>query len=212
MRALSDEHIARDMAQAVADDDIAKIHDCAARGADVNARDSVGLTLLQNAANEGRQAAAEALINLGADVNATGGPSHWTALHYAAYRNNRAMVEVLLRGQADPNIATPDAETALHTAAHAGDINVVVALIHGGADATAKDKRGHTAGKIAAIRAAERFQFAQQPFVEIADYLAGKVQEAELRVRRERQQREEVARDLSKLKALRPERCRLKPR
>jgi ankyrin repeat protein len=169
------------------------------------------MSLLQNAANDGRLSAAAVLIEAGANVNFLGGSLDRSALHYAGYRNNLAMTELLLDSGADPNIAALDGERPLHTAAFAGDLPIIMALLREGADVTAKNGRGHTAMDVANFRAAERFQFAQRPFTEIADYLKEQMEAAALRAEAERAQRETVAHDLATLKSRRPERFRLKP-
>lgn len=209
---LTDRQVADGMAKAVAEQDRPGINFFKSSGADVDARDGVGLTLLQNAANEGKLTSAACLLEAGADVNLSGGPSHWTALHYAAYRTNPGMTRLLLNAKADPNAATPRGERPLHTAACAGDLEVVIELIKAGADPTAKDDRGHTAMEIATRRAEERLQFAQKPFVEVAVYLKKEMEAAELRADTERAQREASAQTIAALKSRHPERYRLKPR
>ena len=200
------------MAKAAADQDVAKIHYFRTQGANPDGVDATGISLLQHAANNGRMQAAAALIEAGASLNQNNGPSHWTALHYAAYRNNAAMAQLLLDAKADPNVATPDGERPLHTAAHAGDLDVIKALVKAGADIFAKDARNHTAMDIATIRAAERLQFAQRPFTDIAEYLKQEMDAAAQRAEAARLQKETVAHDLAALKARHPERFRLKPR
>jgi ankyrin repeat protein len=181
-------------------------------GADPDALDSHGISLLQNAANDGRLESAAALVEAGANVDLQSGPHHWTALHYAASRNNARITQLLLDAKADPNAATPDGERPMHTAAFAGDLEVVMALVGAGADVTAKNNRGHTAMEIATLRAEERFQFAQAPFVDIAVYLKKQMEAAQLRADAERAQQETVAHDIAVLKSRHPGRFRLKPR
>ncbi len=210
--ALPDRDLAEKMAQAVEEQDADNIRFYRRNGASPNARDSAGLTLLQNAVNDGKLRSAAALLEVGATVDLAGGPSHWTALHYAAYRINRDMTALLLKSGADPNIATPAGERPLHTAAHAGDLDVVIALVKAGADMSAKNERGQTAAEIATRRAEERLQFAQKPFVEIAVYLQTEMKAAELRADMRAALQDVLARDIAKLKSLHPERYRVKPR
>ena len=58
------------------------------------------------AVNTGQQAAAAALIDAGAEINAKPPGFHWhgTALHAAAWRGDRGLVEWLLEHGADPEI------------------------------------------------------------------------------------------------------------
>lgn len=208
---LSDRQIADGMAKAVAEQDRPGINFFKSVGADVDARDNVGMTLLQNAVNDGRIISAASLLEAGANVNLSGGGSHWTALHYAAYRTNREMTRLLLGAKADPNVATPDGERPLHTAAFAGDLEVAMQLVKAGADVMAKNSRGYTAMEIATFRAEERFQFAQKPFVEIAVYLKKEMEAVQLRADTERAQQDVAARTIAALKSRHPERYRIKP-
>ena len=58
--------------------------------------------LIARAAERGRPAAVQLLLDRGADVNATGDRA--TALHEAAMRGDRALVELLLAAGADPTL------------------------------------------------------------------------------------------------------------
>lgn len=201
----------REMARALAAQDVDAMRLFKSQGTDPNKVDGVGMSLLQNAANDGRLHAAAILIESGADVNFRGGSLDLSALHYAAYRNNSGMTELLLDSGADPNIAAKDGERPLHTAAFAGDLQIIRALLEAGADVAAKNGRGHTAMDVANFRAAERFQFAQRPFTEVAEYLKEQMEAAALRAEAERAQHETVVSNIATLKSKRPERFRIRP-
>ena len=96
LRAYSDLQLQRELSAAVTDQDAARIRFLAAQGADVNARDSMGITPLQVAATSGAAASADLGVELGANVNLSCSPAHWTALHFAAQRVNRLMTEIFL--------------------------------------------------------------------------------------------------------------------
>lgn len=85
----------------------------AIKGADINAADAVGRTMLMHAAayNPDPQVIA-LLVKAGANVNARG-PRQWTALMMAAYGNpNPAVVEALLAAGADGKLRSDAGETA----------------------------------------------------------------------------------------------------
>src|SRR5262249_44433696 len=108
--------------------------------------------------------------------------------------------------------ATPKGETPLHTAAFTGDLGVVIALVKAGADMGAQDKEGHTAAQIAVRQAEEQLPFARAPFTEVAVYLHTEMKAAELRADMKAALQDTLARDISKLKSLHPERYRVRPR
>ena len=213
LSAYSDAQAAQEMAKAVREQDVANIRFFASIGADLNAKDSVEITLLMNAANDGRISSAEALLEAGADPNVIGSPSGWTAMHYAAYRGNTGMAELLLKHNADTEIRSRlGGDTVLHTAAFNGTLELVKTLVEAGADIMAKDDRGNTAMQIAIYRSKDRFNLWGKPFGEVAEYLKNKMEEAELRAEAEKSRVAQVAADVAKLKSLKPERFRIRPR
>jgi ankyrin repeat protein len=87
------------------------------RGADPNARDSAGRTILMIAAASNQDEKVIALlVSAGAKVNARG-PAGWTALMMAAYDNpNPAVVLALLKAGADGKIRSDAGHTAFEYA------------------------------------------------------------------------------------------------
>jgi len=90
----------------------------------------------------------EALLNGGADANATvemvpGFPT--TYLLIAADRNHTDVVKTLLKHKAQVNKADKFQLTPLMAAAAKGHLEIVQLLLTGGADAKAKDEEGKTA-------------------------------------------------------------------
>lgn len=202
-----------EMATAVKEQNAENIRFFHHEGADPNFHNSLGLTLLQNAANDGRLISAAALLEVGADPDIASGPSGWTAMHYAAYRGNTGMAVLLLKHKGNPEIRSRlGGDTVLHTAAFNGTLDLVKTLVEAGADVFAKDDRGNTAMQIAIYRSQEKLQLSGKPFTEVAAYLKDKMHEVELRAEAARAQQELVAADVTKLKSLKPERFRLRPR
>ena len=66
-------------------------------------------------------------------------------LHFAAYRRDPSIANLLLQAGATVDAVTYDGWTALHWAASNGKIQVVEALLNAGADKAVKDKYGETA-------------------------------------------------------------------
>ena len=98
--------------QAVKDINIEAIKQAIADGADVNAKDQNGRTLLQLAALKGHKEVAELLIAEGADVNAKTN-SGWTPLVVAAVRGHKEVVELLIAKNANVNAKNDGGETPL---------------------------------------------------------------------------------------------------
>jgi ankyrin repeat protein len=94
----------------------AQIDDLLAAGADVNAVNRQGFTVLQLAITRGDARTIDALLAAGADPEK---PSKygWNALHLAAQYGNMQLVERFLERGMDAGMQTPDGQTALQIAA-----------------------------------------------------------------------------------------------
>jgi len=111
------------------------------------------------AAQRGDATVALAAIEDGVDVNAKS-PDGTTALHWAVYHDDVALVERLIRAGADVRAANDFGSTPLAEAATVGDAAVIEALLDAGAPADAQGADGQTAlmvvarsGNVAAARA-----------------------------------------------------------
>ena len=90
--------------QAVKDINIEATKQAIADGADVNAKDQNGRTLLQIAALKGHKEVAELLIAEGADVNAKDEYSGYTSLHHAANHGLNEIAKLLIKKGANANL------------------------------------------------------------------------------------------------------------
>ena len=116
-----------------------------ARGADANAADADGATVLHWAVDTGDPELTAALLAAGARVRVAN--RHGIApLHLAAANGNAAIVRQLFDAGADVDVATPGGETPLMMAARTGDTATIRALIAKGAVVDAREGwRGQTA-------------------------------------------------------------------
>jgi len=121
------------------------------QGADVNTAQGDGMTALHWAAQKGDLELAQTLLYAGANLRATTRVGGYTPLLIASRNGHAALVDALLAGGADPNLATSNGATPLMMAAQGGNADVVKALIARGADVNAKEKvKNETALMIAA--------------------------------------------------------------
>jgi ankyrin repeat protein len=112
----------------------------------VNAWSSDGFQPLALACFFGRQAAAERLLQRGAELDTPARhPFHVTALHAALASPNPDFALSLLAARAAVNVQQQGGVTPLHQAAHLGRLDLVQALLDHGADATAVDDQGRSA-------------------------------------------------------------------
>mmetsp|Transcript_21228 Transcript_21228/g.55211 ORF Transcript_21228/g.55211 Transcript_21228/m.55211 type:complete len:1203 (-) Transcript_21228:303-3911(-) len=100
-----------------------------------------GGTALHLAIRAGKADIADALVEVGADVNAAD-KFGITALHFAAFHEAVDMVEKLAKAGADVNAADQDGNTPLHFAALKANRSVAIALIRAGAEVQLKSKTG----------------------------------------------------------------------
>jgi ankyrin repeat protein len=94
----------------------------------------------------GTAEAAQALIDVGADVGARSSNSFWVLpLHSAASGGHADIVELLLAAGAEPDPRQRHGWTPLHAAAQNGDLRSLEALLAAGADPTLQNDDGRSA-------------------------------------------------------------------
>jgi ankyrin repeat protein len=162
------------LVRAVDEYDIDDIEPLVRGGADINARNEEGLTLLQMAVRDRMEDIAEILLRLGADVNLKAHQNGYTALHYAADKGDEDLVSLLLTHKADPNITDRRKQSPLHIAADGGEEDIVKKLVAAGADVLLEDNLKRTAGRTADIQAQQTFHFAAEAYHNITEFLKEK--------------------------------------
>ena len=105
-------------------------------GADVNAVDSFGETVLHEAIRRENVEVARLLIEAGADLNAVDSFGE-TVLHQATLNEDVGMVRLLIEAGADVNAGDYSGETVLYEAIQNEDVDMVRLLIEAGADVNA---------------------------------------------------------------------------
>lgn len=180
-------------------------------GGDENARNASGLTLLQHAVSRNSYISATLLLEGGVDPDLKSrGTHHYTALHYAAERDNQQMIELLVTHKAKTDVTDKYKQTPLHVAAHEGNPRAVYALTKAGADIFAKDGNGHTALDIAIRRKSEVLDFQWQEYGDIERFLTRKMDEAhKASVAFKQAQDNKIGKDIETLKKKNPNRYKL---
>ena len=116
------------------------------KGADINARDIYGQSVLMDASRDEKKLwLAELMLREGADVNLRDNDGQ-TALMYSAYVcKSPAMIHVLVHAGADVNARDNDGVTALMISAKHSAPGTITALLDAGAEINARDNSRRTA-------------------------------------------------------------------
>lgn len=110
---------------------------------DVDTKRHDGATPLMCAIQTKRKAAANALLQAGADIHVADARG-WTALCYAADRGSYPLAEELIKKGADARQITTERGTALHLACRVGETKVAQLLLDSGADPLQATDNGDT--------------------------------------------------------------------
>lgn len=130
-----------------------KVKEIIESGFDVNQRDTENVTLLHWAAINNRSEIVKYLILKGAVVDAVGGETKSTPLHWATSVGHLKMVVLLMKHGADPTIMDSEGFNCLHLAAQFGKTGIVAYLLAKGVDINVPDAYfGRTALMWAAFR------------------------------------------------------------
>ncbi|HML74438.1 MAG TPA: ankyrin repeat domain-containing protein [Anaerohalosphaeraceae bacterium] len=112
-------------------------------GADIDAADEEGLTLLRMASEAGHVEAVRVLLAAGADVNQQDKSSR-TPLSYASYHGHVEIVKLLLAAGADGDAYDDSGETPLFAAFLAFESEIVRLLLAAGANVNVVNRAWHT--------------------------------------------------------------------
>jgi uncharacterized protein len=119
---------------------LADLNAALADGADINARDTDGVTALWMASQQGYADVVKFLLSTGAEVNVSRTDDGISALYMAALNGHADIVRLLLENGADIDIKkTTNGITALWAASRNGHADVVKLLLEKGADVNIKD-------------------------------------------------------------------------
>ena len=142
---------AAEAAEAARKKEVAEVESLLAPGADINARDNDGKTMLIRAVWGGKRDLVELLLAHGADVNAKDSKYGDTPLCYAVEFREKDLAEVLLAHGADVNAKDSKyGQTPLHVAVNDGNKEMVELLLAHRADVNAKAANGQTPLHLAA--------------------------------------------------------------
>ena len=134
-----------------ATDGLNKARELIAAGADVNAKDIMGTTVLMNASNFDKPEFVKLLLASGADVNAQDDHGK-SALSIACIMNHVDIVKLLIEGGADVNLKDNDAMSPLMHAAGYNYLGLARLLIDNGAQVDASGYMQSTALMFAASK------------------------------------------------------------
>jgi ankyrin repeat protein len=129
--------IQSEFVNAIEGNDIARVKDLIARGADVNAKGKDGQSYLHEAASKGHVEIVKLLIEKGADINARNKYGN-SALHYAAFENIE-IVKILIEKGANVNVEDNAGKTPLRDAIKFREPEIAKFLIEKGADVNANN-------------------------------------------------------------------------
>jgi quinoprotein dehydrogenase-associated probable ABC transporter substrate-binding protein len=137
-------------------DDADAVKLLAAHGGDPNAVSAQNLTALGIATQYGKNKAAVALIEVGADTNRPIGDAGYTPLMLVAANDARDVAQALMHKGADVNARNSGGVTALMIAAANGHADMAELLVRAGANVKAQSERGDTALSIARDKGHEK--------------------------------------------------------
>eukprot|EP00210_Caulerpa_lentillifera_P009480 g9040.t1 len=109
------------------------LNKCLNHGADIDVQNYYGKSALYVATDETLPDFVDILLARGANPNLQETELKWAALHKAAFHGNAAIVELLLKANAEVDLLTSDGDTPLHVAAWKGHAHIAKLLLDAGA-------------------------------------------------------------------------------
>ncbi|MEW6751029.1 MAG: ankyrin repeat domain-containing protein [Candidatus Latescibacterota bacterium] len=141
---------------AVRANEVKRVRELIAQGADVDERDAGGDAPLVIAAYEGYTEIVRLLLEAGADVAAVDPGMQATALHAAAYAGRTEAARLLVEHHVDVDKQGPvNGYTALHDAIWQGHVETARAIISSGANLNLRAHDGQTPFELARARGAK---------------------------------------------------------
>ncbi|WP_264688569.1 ankyrin repeat domain-containing protein [Wolbachia endosymbiont (group B) of Catoptria pinella] len=141
---------------AIGNSDLNKVRDLVAQGANIDANDKNGNTLLYSAAEIGDLNLVKLLLDNGANIEAKNGKYQATPLHGAVLNEKLSVVKLLLDRSANVNAEDKDNWTPLHYAADTNSLDIVKVLVDAHANLGAKGNYGKTPLDIAKAQGRKR--------------------------------------------------------
>ncbi|MHC4631269.1 MAG: DUF6263 family protein [Planctomycetota bacterium] len=149
--------------QAVVDGDIDQVQQLLSKGADINARNRMGWSLLRTAIQNRRQAVTELLIAKGANVTAKDNSGE-TPLLVAVNTGQKDTVELLITKGADVNVMGSRGDNALSLAKKRRNTEIVELLLkHGAEEPSLEDMMGDRYDEEGPYPGYEQERMAQRP-------------------------------------------------
>lgn len=133
-------------------------------GMSVNARDDMGVPMLNIACRNDNFEFVEMLLELGAELNASSDDRGYTAVMDAVWRGNEKITKFLIEKGADLNTISKEGQSNLVLAVGADRYNICKLLVENGSDPDVKDMMGMSAYQYATLFRKEKIAEVLRPY------------------------------------------------